>query len=223
MTTLNIDIVSDVVCPWCFIGKRRLALALDLLRAEWPGLAVKVRWLPFFLNPNTPPEGEPYRPFLEKKFGGPAAVEALWERVRAAGRGVGVEFAFEKIGVRANTLQAHRLIHWAQQRAVEANGADVLVERLFAAHFLNGEHVGDAATLRRIAVDCGYAADEVAAYLAADADTEEVRALERRSREIGVSSVPTFVFGGKQALSGAETPEILAAAIRRHLDNAAAA
>ena len=217
MTTLAIDIVSDVVCPWCFVGKRRLARALVLLRAERPELAVSVRWLPFFLNPGTPPEGEPYRPFLEKKFGGPAAVEALWGRVRAAARSVDLELAFEKISVRANTLQAHRLLHWAQRQG----DADALVERLFAAHFHNGEHVGDPATLQRIAVECGYPAAAVAAYLASDADAEEVRALERRGRESGVSSVPTFVFGGKDALSGAETPELLADAIRRHLDNGA--
>jgi len=218
MTTLAIDIVSDVVCPWCFVGKRRLARALELLRAERPDLAVTVRWLPFFLNPDTPSAGEPYRPFLEKKFGGPAAVEALWERVRAAGRSVGLDLAFEKISVRANTLQAHRLLHWAQRQG----DANALVERLFAAHFHKGEHVGDPATLQRIAVECGYAADVVAAYLAGDADADEVRAQEWRARESGVSSVPTFFFDGAHALSGAETPEMLADAIRHHLDNATA-
>lgn len=218
MNPLKIDIVSDVVCPWCFIGKRRLALALDLLRAERPDLDVTVRWLPFFLNPNTPAAGEPYRPFLEKKFGGPAQVEALLDRVRAAGRSVGLDFAFEKIEVRANTLQAHRLLHWAQQRG----DADALVERLFAAHFQNGEHVGDPATLQRIAVECGYPAAEVAAYLASDADADTVRALERHDREIGVSSVPTFIFGGSQAISGAETPALLAEAMRRYLGEVAA-
>jgi predicted DsbA family dithiol-disulfide isomerase len=217
--SLAIDIVSDVVCPWCFVGKRRLERALELLRAEFPELVVKVRWLPFFLNPNTPLQGEPYRPFLEKKFGGPAAVEALWDRLRAAGRSAGIEFAFEKITVRANTLQAHRLIHWAQAQG----DADALVENLFAAHFLNGEHVGDVATLQRIAVGCGYPAAEVAAYLASDADADVVRAQERHAREIGVSSVPTFVFGGAQTLSGAETPETLLDAMRRCLGDADAA
>ena len=219
MTVLNIDIVSDVVCPWCFVGTRRLARALDLLKAEGRDLVLTMRWLPFFLNPDTPPEGEPYRPFLEKKFGGAAAVEALWERVRAAGRSVHLELAFEKISVRANTLQAHRLVHWAQQRG----DVDMLIERLFAANFHNGEHVGDPAVLQRIAVECGYPADEVAAYLASDADTELVRAEERRVRELGVRSVPTYIFDGRSMISGAETPEILAEAIRRHLADAPAA
>jgi predicted DsbA family dithiol-disulfide isomerase len=214
MTHLHIDIVSDVVCPWCFVGTRRLARALELLRAEGRELAVTERWLPFFLNPQTPPQGEPYRPFLEKKFGGAAAVEALWERVRAAARSVDLELAFEKISVRANTLQAHRLLHWAQQRGP----VDALVERLFVAHFQNGEHVGDPAVLTGIAAACGYAADEVAAYLASDADTREVREEERRVRELGVRSVPSYIFDGRSMVSGAETPAILAEAIRRHLD-----
>jgi predicted DsbA family dithiol-disulfide isomerase len=213
MTPLRIDIVSDIVCPWCFVGTRRLARALELLRAEGRELEVTERWLPFFLNPKTPPEGEPYRPFLEKKFGGPAAVEALWARVRAAARSVGLELAFEKITVRANTLQAHRLLHWAQRRGQ----VDVLVEGLFAAHFQEGENVGDPAVLQRIAVACGHPAAEVAAYLAADENTATVRAEERRVRELGVRSVPTYIFDGRSMISGAETPEILAEAIRRHL------
>lgn len=213
MTPLHIDIVSDIVCPWCFVGTRRLARALELLRAEGRELAVTERWLPFFLNPQTPPEGEPYRAFLEKKFGGAAAVEALWERVRAAARSVDLELAFEKITVRANTLQAHRLLHWAQRRGK----VDALVERLFAAHFQQGEHVGDPAVLARIAAECGYPDAEVGAYLASDEDAETVRAEERRVRELGVRSVPTYIFDGRSLVTGAETPEILAEAIRRHL------
>jgi predicted DsbA family dithiol-disulfide isomerase len=213
MQTLNIDIVSDVVCPWCFVGKHRLARALDLLRAEGRDFEVRKRWLPFFLNPDTPAGGEPYRPFLEKKFGGAAAVDAVWERVRAAGRTVGVDFAFEKISVRANTLQAHRLLHWAQEHGAAA-AVDDLAERLFAAHFQNGEHVGDDAVLVRIAAQCGYPAAEVAAWLASDADADLVRAQERQVRAIGVRSVPTYIFDGRTAISGAETPQLLADAIR---------
>jgi predicted DsbA family dithiol-disulfide isomerase len=101
---ITIDIVSDVVCPWCFIGKRHLDAAL----AQF-GQPVTLRWLPFFLNPDTPPEGEPYRPFLEKKFGGPEALAGIWGRVREAGHKTGIAFEFEKIILRANTLAAHRL------------------------------------------------------------------------------------------------------------------
>ena len=118
MKPLKIDVVSDVVCPWCFIGKRHLDRALELWREEQPDCAVTIHWRPFFLNPDTAEAGEPYRPFLEKKFGGPKQLEELWQRVNAAGRTAGIEFAFEKIELRANTLNAHRLIHYAQTKVM---------------------------------------------------------------------------------------------------------
>jgi predicted DsbA family dithiol-disulfide isomerase len=219
MISLNIDIVSDVVCPWCFVGKRRLAHALELLRLEREDVAVTVRWLPFFLNPHTPPEGEPYTPFLERKFGGVAQVEALWTRLRTVGHSVGINFAFEKITIRPNTFQAHRLIHWAQEQAVDTDRIDALVERLFAAHFLRGEHIGNAHVLCEIAVECGLPAGSVADYLATDNDADFIRTQERRNREFGVKSVPTYFFDGSHALSGAESAQTLLEAMRRQLDN----
>jgi predicted DsbA family dithiol-disulfide isomerase len=211
MTT--IEIVSDLVCPWCFIGLRRLDAAIAEVRRDLPGFACEKRWRPFFLNPDTPPEGEPYRPFLEKKFGGRAPVEALFERVRDAGKVWGVTYAFEKIEVRANTLQAHRLIHWAQQRG----DAERLVERLFMAQFQRGERIGDPALLVRVAEECGYPSDEVERYLASSQDEDTLRATERRFREMGISMVPTFIVDGRQVVVGAEDPAILAAAIRQAL------
>jgi predicted DsbA family dithiol-disulfide isomerase len=211
MTT--IEIVSDLVCPWCFIGLRRLDAAIAEVRRDLPGFACEKRWRPFFLNPDTPPEGEPYLPFLERKFGGRAPVDALFERVRAAGRPWGVEYAFEKIEVRANTLQAHRLIHWAQQHG----DAAPLVERLFVAQFQRGERIGDPALLVKAAVECGYPGDEVEHYLASSKDLDEVRAMERKFRAMGVSMVPTFIVDGRHVVVGAEDPAILAAAIRQSM------
>ena len=121
---LTIEIVSDLVCPWCFIGLRRLSTAIEQVRREIPGFSCRKVWRPFFLNPDTPPQGEPYMPFLEAKFGSREAVEALFARVREAGRAYDLDYAFERITLRANTLQAHRLIHWAQQRG-EAQPFDV--------------------------------------------------------------------------------------------------
>lgn len=210
---LTVEIVSDLVCPWCYIGLRRLDAAIAEVRRELPDFACEKRWRPFFLNPDTPPEGEPYLPFLEKKFGGPAPVAALFERVRAAGRPWGVEYAFEKIEVRANTLQAHRLIHWVQQRGDAAR----LVERLFVAQFQRGERIGDLALLTQVAVECGYPGEEVESYLASGQDSEEVRTTERRFRAMGISMVPTFIVDGRQIVVGAEDPAVLAAAIRRAL------
>lgn len=207
---ISIEIVSDIVCPWCFIGKRRLAVALELLRREIPAFQCRIVWRPFFLNPDTPPAGEPYLPFLESKFGGRDAVEALFERVRAAGRPYGIEFAFEKIALRANTLAAHRLLHWAQAQG----DADALVERLFVAQFLRGEHVGDPAVLTAIAVECGHDGPTVAAYLASDRDADLVRRREAEARAMGISMVPSFVLPGGRIVVGAEDPAVLAAALR---------
>ena len=207
---LTVDIVSDFVCPWCFIGTRRLAAALAEVRRDRPDFACQKRWRPFFLNPDTPPAGEPYLPFLERKFGGRAAVEGIFERVRQAGQASGVTLAFENIPLRVNTLQAHRLLHWAQR-----NGdAEALVERLFVGNFHRGENLGDTAVLRRIAEECGYPGAEVAAYLAADVDRQTVLDREQEVHAMGINMVPTFIVGGREVIVGAEDPSILAAAMR---------
>lgn len=209
--TLTITIVSDVVCPWCFIGKRRLETALLQFARERPDVAVAIRWLPYFLNPDTPIEGEPYRPFLEKKFGGPERLDVYIAEWKEAGRSAGLNFAFDKIRLRANTLRAHRLIHRFQQRG----DAETLVERLFSAHFLRGEHVGNLEILANIAAQCGDNRTDVLAYLATDEDATEVMAQAERSRMAGVSGVPYFIFDDRLNLSGAQAPDILADAIRQ--------
>jgi predicted DsbA family dithiol-disulfide isomerase len=210
---LTIEIVSDIVCPWCFIGKRRLETALAMIRRETPEFRCQAIWRPFFLNPDTPPEGEPYLPFLVNKFGSREKVEELFDKVREAGRAYGINYAFEKIALRANTLQAHRLLHWAQERG----DASPLVERLFAAQFQRGEAVGDKKLLQAIAVECGYDAKGVADYLASDKDTDIVRQREAEARQLGITMIPTFILAGKQIIVGAEDPAILAAGIRQYL------
>lgn len=207
---LTIEIVSDVVCPWCFIGLRRLSTAIEQVRREKPDFHCRKRWLPFFLNPDTPPEGEPYLPFLIAKFGSVERVDSLFDRVREAGRDYGLEYAFDKIALRANTLPAHRLIHWAQLRG----DAERLVERLFAAQFQRGEHVGDIGLLAAIAGECGYSADEVAAYLSSEQDVDLLRTTEAEIRAAGIRQVPTFIVDRQRVVVGAEDPAVLAAAIR---------
>jgi len=214
VTELAIDIVSDVVCPWCFIGKRRLEAALRGLRAERPDVVPTLRWLPYFLNPDTPDSGEPYRPFLEKKFGGPEKLALIWEQIAVAGRTAGIEFAFERIEVRANTLRAHRLIH----RAQKAGNADALVERLFAAQFLNGENVGDAGVLARLAGECGEDEPAVLAYLHSEEDADDVRALAERGQRMGITGVPFFILAGRLGIGGAQPPEVLLDALRQSLN-----
>jgi predicted DsbA family dithiol-disulfide isomerase len=210
---LTIEIASDFVCPWCFIGIARLKAAVAMVREQRPDFEYQPRWRPFFLNPDTPPEGEPYLPFLEHKFGSRANVEAIFERVRAAGRPYGIEYAFEQIPFRANTLKAHRLSAWAQARG----DARPLVERMFAGNFQRGEHLGDAGTLVRIAGECGYDTAAVAAFLASDELAAEVRNDAAEIVGMGITMVPTFIIGGRQIIVGAEDPAILAAGIRKAL------
>ena len=210
---LNIDIVADFVCPWCFIGKRRLETAVAIVRKAHPEFEYKAHWRPFFLNPDTPPEGEPYLPFLEQKFGGKAPVEALFERVREAGRAYGLNYAFEIIRLRANTLQAHRLLYWAQKQG----NADALIERLFVAQFQRGENIGDLTMLIGMAAECGYPANAVAEYLRADQDSAAVREDERHIRKMGIRMVPTFILNRQQIIVGAEDPAVLASAILQSL------
>ncbi|MCL4681833.1 MAG: DsbA family oxidoreductase [Rhodocyclaceae bacterium] len=213
MSELTIDVVSDVVCPWCFIGKRRLEAALRELKNERPDVAPRIRWLPFFLNPDTLEAGEPYRPFLERKFGGPEKLAQIWTQISEAGRTAGIDFAFERIETRANTLKAHRLIHRAQARGE----ADALVERLFAAQFLHGENVGDAAVLARLAAECGEDEAETLAYLRSDVDAAAVRAGFERAQQMGITGVPFFILAGRYGVGGAQPPELMLGTLRRSL------
>ena len=213
MSELTIDVVSDVVCPWCFIGKRRLEAALRELKRERPEVAPRIRWLPFFLNPDTPEEGEPYRPFLEKKFGGPEQLAQIWAQIAEAGRSADIAFAFERIEKRANTLKAHRLIHRAQTRG----DADALVERLFAAQFLDGRDVGDAAELVRLAADCGEDEAAALAYLRTEEDADAVRAGFDRAQRMGVTGVPFYILAGRYGVGGAQPPELMLGAMRQAL------
>jgi predicted DsbA family dithiol-disulfide isomerase len=212
---ITLEIISDVVCPWCFIGLRRLDIAIEAVRQEFPDFDCQKRWRPFFLNPNTPPEGEPYLPFLIQKFGALETVHGLFQRIRQAGQVYGLDYNFEKIQVRANTLQSHRLIHWAQQQG----DAQALVERLFIAQFQEGLNVGDTEMLIQLAGKCGYDSEAAGSYLASNQDADLIRQMEKESRAWGVSAVPTFVVDRKLMVPGAEDPKVLADAIRQVLVN----
>lgn len=214
---LSIDVYADLVCPWCYIGKRHLERALADLAARGIGIGAQVSWMPFFLNPESPPEGEPYRPFLEAKFGGKAQVDALQARVAEAGRGAGIEFAFDRIETRPNSLDGHRLIYRAQRSGQASGKVAALVERLFAAHFVRGEDIGDVATLARIAGESGDDEKEVLAFLNGGEAVEAVLELAARVQATGIGGVPLFVINRRIAVSGAQPPAVLADAIERGL------
>lgn len=208
---VTIDVISDVVCPWCFIGKRRLERALVTLHAREPETAFAVRWHPFQLNPELPHEGVDRRAYLEAKFGGPQRAAQIYARVAEAGRTVDIPFAFDAIARQPNTLDAHRLIAWAQQQG----DADALVEGLFRAYFLEGRFIGDRDELARIAGETGYDAAQAQVFLASQELMESTAASERQGRAMGVSGVPFIIFGGKVAVSGAQEPALLLDALQQ--------
>jgi len=204
-TSLAIDVVSDVVCPWCYIGKRKLERALEELRRREPELDVAVRWHPFELNPDLPPEGIARRAYLEAKFGGSERTVEIYARVRAVGASVDIPFEFDRIARQPNTRDAHRLIAWAQKRG----DADPLVERLFRAYFIEGRFLTDAAELSAIAGEAGLDAAAARALLASDECRAEVEAEYREAQAAGIGGVPFFIFNGRTAVSGAHDPPTL--------------
>jgi predicted DsbA family dithiol-disulfide isomerase len=206
---LTIDVISDVVCPWCFIGRRRLSTALALLAEREPDVRPLVSWHPFQLNPDLPREGIDRRSYLDAKFG--ARAGEIYERVRAVGKSVGIDFAFDRIDRQPNTLDLHRLISWAQARG----DPEELVERLFRAYFLDGRFIGDREVLAAIAGEAGLAADAALAYLESNEGTGTIEAMDRRVRELGVTGVPFFIFGGEVGVSGAQEPPVLVAAMEQ--------
>jgi predicted DsbA family dithiol-disulfide isomerase len=210
---IAIDVVSDFVCPWCFIGKSRLKNAIELVGEKHPDARFQINWLPYFLNPDTPSAGEPYRPFLEAKFGGARQVDRMQQQVAEAGQKSGVEFEFGRIAVRPNTLRAHRLVYRAQSIGHRIEEVEALVARLFVAHFQRGENIGDIATLIDIAVECGDRRDDVAEFLESVEAEQQVRTLVGKVGGLGVTGVPFFIVQRRLAVSGAQTGEILAAAI----------
>jgi len=202
--------VSDVVCPWCWLGLRRLDAALAMA----PEIAAEVRFRPHELDPAVPAGGVPYRDYMRAKFGaeGPSnRFRAMREHLEAAAPAAGIEFHFDEIARRPNTLDAHRLIRWAQGQGK----GRATKEALFSAVFRELKDVGDHAVLVEIARDVDLDAALVADLLAGDADREAVRAEERRYAEAGVTGVPTFIFDGRAAVPGAQEPEVLAGVMRK--------
>lgn len=210
---LDIDFVSDFVCPWCFLGLTRLRRAVDDARRADPTLEPRVNWLPFLLNPDTPANGEPYRAFLEAKFGGPREVDAVQARIAAAAAPDGLAFAFERIATRPNTLNAHRLIYRLQSLGAAQSRVNALGDALFAAHFQHGRDIGDTATLADLAAAAGEKREAIAAWLDSDADAATVKRMATQLQRQGIDGVPFFIFNRRLAVSGAQSAAALGAAI----------
>ena len=211
---LNIDIVSDVVCPWCYIGKRHVEQAILQWQQRHPDAVVNVRWHPFQLNPDLPLEGTDRKGYLEAKFGGPQRAKEIYARVAAAGRNAGLELNFDGILKQPNTLAAHALIAYAQTADEGAHG-DAVAERLFKAYFVDGEFIGDLDVLVAIAAECGLDAAATRAVLSERATLDQIAAQDVSVRQKGITGVPFFIFNEKVALSGAQPPDVLLDAMEK--------
>lgn len=204
---LVIDIVSDVVCPWCYVGKKHIEKAL----ANMPDIDAVVRWHPFQLDPSIPAEGYDRKAYMAKKFGDGGQLKAAHERLEALGNSNGIAFQFDAISRSPNTLDAHRLIRWADEAGVQ----DAVVSSLFQSYFEEGLDIGDRSVLAFIAGKAGMDSDLVIARLETDMDVESVRAEIAEAGRIGVSGVPFFILAQKLAVSGAQPSEVLMDAIRQ--------
>lgn len=197
---VKLDILSDPICPWCLIGKAQLERALDA-RPDHPFV---IEWHPFQLNPDMPPEGADRRTYLEDKFGGKERAVQIYGRIADHAQSAGIEINFEGIKRTPNTLDAHRLIHWAGIEGVQ----DRVVSALMQGYFQEGRDIGDRDTLADIADSAGLDAAVIRKLLDSPSDTDDIRARDTAAHEMGVNSVPTFIVAGKHAVPGAQSTEV---------------
>lgn len=209
---MQIDVISDTVCPWCYIGKRRLARALEMR----PEVEFDVQWRPYRLDPSVPKGGVDRRTYMRNKFGDGPNVQAMGEALKAEGLKEGIAFAFDEIERRPDTLDSHRLIRWAAAVGLQ----DAVVERLFAAYFIEGRDIGDPAVLEFLAADAGMDSIEVAELLGGDTDLAAVEREAKLAGEMGITGVPTFIFANRFVLSGAREAEVLVQVIDKALEAA---
>lgn len=208
MTSVNVDIVSDVMCPWCYVGKKRLEAALKELPQD---VDVDVRWRPYQLDPTLPKEGKDRKQYLSEKFGGSERAKQIYDAILDAGRQENIPFDFDAIAVSPNTLDAHRIIRWA---ASEAPGVqDRLVDILFRAFFIEGRNIGDNTVLLDAAKEAGMDRAITESLLSGTADCLEVEQEIEVARKMGVTGVPCFIIDNKYAVMGAQSSDVLSNAI----------
>ena len=205
----RIDIVSDAICPWCYVGKRQLERALAILAEE--GLHFQVHWNPFQLNPDMPKEGRDRAAYRAWKFGSAEKSAAIDQRINEAAAAVGLGFRTDLMTRTPNTIDAHRTIWFAGQNGVQ----DAAMEAVFKAYFIEGRDIGDHAVLADCAAEAGLPRQAVLDFLATDIADQEMRAADQAAREAGVSGVPSFFLDGHGLFSGAMPTETIASALRR--------
>ncbi|MEO0543855.1 MAG: DsbA family oxidoreductase [Pseudomonadota bacterium] len=208
-TTLPVDVISDVMCPWCLIGKRRLQAAADIVAGE---IELEIHWRPFQLDATLPDEGLDRQTYLENKFGGPDRAKEIYGHIKQTGAEEGIDFAFDKIAVSPNTLNAHRLIRFAGE--VDSNTQNAVVEELFDSFFIQGGHIGDLDILADIGANAGMDRSALLARLASEEARDETSAEVTRASQMGVTGVPCFIFDRKIAVMGAHPADHLVEAMR---------
>ena len=201
MTRVQIEVYSDTICPWCFIGKRRFEKAL----VERPDVEVELTWMPFQLNPDMPPDGMDRHEYLSRKFGGGERAKDVYAPIEVAGAEEGIEFQFDAMERTPNTLHSHRLIHYAQG---QSQGQDAVVEALFESYFSRGENIGDIDVLVACAATAGLDPSAARDYLESESDMPRVREQDVMARQMGIQGVPFFVIARKYAVSGAQSPDV---------------
>ncbi len=206
MSTVKLDVLSDPICPWCYIGKTNLEKALAAVQ-DHPFV---IEWHPFQLNPEMPIEGMDRRTYLESKFGGKDAAVRAYAPVVEHAEKAGITINLDAIKRTPNTLNAHRLIHWA---GIESK-QNAVVDALFQAYFVDGKDIGDIATLADIGAAAGMERDVLENLLNGDSDTDTIRDRDSHSRKMGVTSVPTFIVANQHAVPGAQPPELWAQVIK---------
>lgn len=209
MENIVIDVVSDVVCPWCYLGKARLDLAIAEVQDI---VGVEVNWRPYQLNPDYPLEGVDHRRALAAKLGGQENVDRAHAMLSDLGRQVGIGYDFDAVTIDPNTMDAHRLLLWAHTEG--RNVQNRVVDALFKANFEEGRNVGDHAVLIDIADKAGLDRAVIARLLASDADRDTIRSEIDAVQRMGVNGVPFMIFDQRYAVSGAQTPDVLADALR---------
>ena len=198
---IHVDIISDTVCPWCYIGKRRFEQAVAM-RSHYE---FQIGWRPFQLNPDIPPSGLPRRDFLNAKFGGAERADRIYEAISKAGGEIGLDFNFRSIPHQPNTFDSHRLVRWSESSGVQ----DAVVEKLFLSYFMNEADVGNQEFLVGVANECGMDGELVQDLFREDADRDLLMAEEGVARRMGINGVPCFVVDHKYAISGAQDPSVL--------------
>ena len=207
---MKVDIISDTICPWCYIGKARLEKAL----AERPEIDFEIHWHPFQLNPDMPVQGMDRSDYLESKFGGPDGARAAYEPVKQAAYDEGLDLRFDMIPKTPNTIDSHRLVRWSKTAGVQ----DQIVTALFKAYFEDGEDVSDPEVLIQIAAENGMNATLVADLLDGDEDRDVVANEDKTARDMGVNGVPAFIFNDRFMVPGAQNPETLVNVIDKILE-----